>query len=63
MSRRRVQFCGVIQGSVVVRSGETDAQAVQRAETELLAVLGARAKRLSDAGDGPNIGLEINDVP
>jgi hypothetical protein len=60
---KRAQFCGVIQGSVPVRPGETEEQAVQRAESELLALLGARAKRLSDDGSGPNVGLELNDSP
>jgi len=58
---KRVQFCGVIQGSVVIRSGETEDQALGRAESELLALLGARAKRLSDDGSGPNIALEVRD--
>jgi hypothetical protein len=58
---KRVQFCGVIQGSVTLRSGETEVQAIERAECDLLALLESRAKRLSDDGMGPNIDLEIND--
>jgi hypothetical protein len=58
---KRVQFCGVIQGSVTLRAGETEAQAIERAEGDLLTLLGSRAKRLSDDGTGPNIALEIND--
>jgi hypothetical protein len=58
---KRVQFCGVIQGSVVVRQGETDEQALERAQDDLLDLLGARAKRLSDDGTGPIVSLEVND--
>lgn len=58
---KRVQFCGVIQGSVTVRHGETAEQAIERAETEISVLLGSRAKRLSDDGTGPSVGLERND--
>jgi hypothetical protein len=58
---KRVQFCGVIQGSVIVRIGETEDQAIERAETDLSILLGSRAKRFSDDGTGPNVGLERND--
>jgi hypothetical protein len=61
MSAKRVQFCGVIQGSVILRKGETEAQALVRAEDELLLLLEARAKRFSDDGSGPIVSLEIND--
>ena len=60
---KRVWFCGVIQGSVAIRPGETQDQAIQRAEEALLALLGSRAKRFSDDGSGPVIGLERNDNP
>lgn len=58
---KRVQFCGVIQGSVTLRPGETEDQAIERAQDDLLALLGSRAKRLSDDGLGPNISLELNE--
>lgn len=58
---KRVWFCGVIQGSVTIRRGETQDQAIERAEAELSTLLGSRAKRFSDDGSGPNIGLERND--
>lgn len=58
---KRVQFCGVIQGSVTLRRGETEDQAIQRATDDLLVLMGNRAKRLSDDGNGPNLSLEINE--
>jgi len=59
--RRKVQFCGVIQGSVTLRCGETEEQAIERAQEDILALMEKRAKRLSDDGMGPNVSLEIND--
>lgn len=58
----RVQFCGAIGGSVTVRQGETAQEAIERAERLLLEIMGRHAKRLSDDGQGPNIGLEIDDT-
>jgi hypothetical protein len=58
---KRVQFCGSIGGSVVVRDGETPEQALARAEATLLELLERGAKRLSDDGRGPNICLELAD--
>lgn len=59
--RKRVQFCGVIQGSVTLRPGETKSDAIERAQDDLLALLSRGAKRLSDDGLGPNIELEENE--
>jgi hypothetical protein len=57
----RVQFCGSISGSVARRVGESDEDAVKRAEIQILMVLSSHAKRLSDDGSGPNVGLEIDE--
>lgn len=56
----RVNFCGVIEGSVVVRPGETALDAIARAETKLNDLLTARAKRFGRVIDdfGPVVGLE-----
>lgn len=58
---KRVPFNGAIQGTVTRRAGETDEQAVRRAELALLDIMSRHAKRLGFAGDnqGPNIGLEV----
>lgn len=61
MSNKRVWFCGVIQGSVAIRPGETSVEAIARAEEALLELMGRRAKRFSDDGTGPNLSLEVND--
>lgn len=58
---KRVQFCGVIQGSVVQRPGETEKEAIMRADTTLNILMLNHAKRLSDYGEGPVISLEPND--
>lgn len=58
---KRVQFCGAIQGSVTLRPGETEEQAIERAEGDLCVLLASRAKRLSDDSTGPNVSLEVND--
>lgn len=50
---KRVQFCGVIEGSVTVRPGETEMEAIARAQAQILAQLDKNAKRLQ-----LNIGLE-----
>lgn len=56
----RVKFCGSIGGSVAVRKGETEEQAIRRAEQHLLALLDRGAKSLGFEGSphGPNVGLE-----
>ena len=41
---KRVQFCGVIQGSVTLRPGETAEQAIERAEGDLCVLLASRAR-------------------
>lgn len=58
---KRVQFCGVIQGSVVIRPGETAAQAIERADQQLNAIMLTHAKRLGMDSGGPVISLEEND--
>lgn len=55
---RRVQFCGALNGSVVVRKGETSEQAIERAEITMNQLMQRYAKNLSDDKGGPNIGLE-----
>jgi hypothetical protein len=57
---KRVNFCGAIGGSVVVRPGETEEQAIARAQELLLALMDRGAKRLGYPGTdaGPNVGLE-----
>lgn len=57
----RVRFCGSVGGSVVVRKGETPEQALERAETVILALFERGAKSLSDDGLGPNACLELDD--
>lgn len=61
MTRRRVQFCGSIAGTVAVGAGETDEQAIERANARLLDILDRRAKNfgLGD-GHGPNLQLEAD---
>lgn len=58
----RVSFCGVIEGSVVVRAGETEAQALERAQQTINDVLMRNCRLLSrvedDAKYGPVVGLE-----
>lgn len=60
----RVRFCGVICGSVTVRPGETEQDAVNRAQVQLLELMTRSAKSLSYADDpekqGPNVGLELD---
>jgi hypothetical protein len=57
----RVKFCGAIGGSVTVRQGETPEQAVERAQSILLALLDRGAKSLGNGdGHGPNVGLELD---
>lgn len=66
---RRVLFCGAIEGSVVVRPGETPAEAIDRANVALLKILDRHARRFArevskdDRADftryqGPIVGLE-----
>ena len=57
----RINFCGAITGSVVMRKGETKAEAILRAEQTLLDLLERSAKNLSDDGRGPIVGLEPQD--
>lgn len=55
----RVQFCGVIEGSVTLRPGETHDEAILRAERAILDVLDRYARRYGrERGEGPVIGLE-----
>lgn len=58
----RTPFCGVIEGSVVVRPGETEDEARFRAELTINQVLGKHCKRLGRPQDpdtaGPVVGLE-----
>ena len=56
----RVNFCGVIEGAVTIREGETVAEALSRAEATLCALLDSRARSLGNVeGCGPNVGLEL----
>jgi len=56
----RIQFCGVIEGSVVVRAGETPEEALKRAERQILDALSRTCRTLGNfAGYGPNVGLEL----
>lgn len=63
----RVAFCGALNGSVVVRKGETEEQAIARAELQINDLFMRHAKSLSlisaydvpeDPKYGPNCGLE-----
>ena len=58
---KRIRFCGCIVGSVTVRQGETPQQALERAESTILALFEQRAKTLSADGHGPNVCLELDD--
>jgi hypothetical protein len=59
--RPRAYFCGAINGSVIVRRGETPDQAIARAQHMLLQLLDRSAKSLGDdPGHGPNLELEID---
>ena len=51
--RTRVAFCGAIAGHVTLRPGETEEQAIERAQEAILAALDRNCKRL-----GVNVGLE-----
>lgn len=56
----RVQFCGVIEGSVVVRKGETPDEAIRRAEKQILDAFSRYVRSLgNEPGFGPNVGLEL----
>lgn len=57
---KRVRFCGALGGSVTIRQGETEEEAVRRAEQRLLKLLAEFTKNLSDDGQGVNVGLEID---
>lgn len=57
----RVKFCGSLQGSVVVRKGETPKDALTRAEQTILVLFERYATRLSDDGLGPNVCLELEE--
>ena len=61
---KRVTFCGSIGGSVVVRPGETEEQALERAQQTLLELMDRGALRLGFAGSGhgPNVGLELDNT-
>lgn len=67
MSRpKRIPYCGVIQGSVALRRGETPDEAIARAQEALLQILLRTAKRYGTPNEegvslGPNIGLELDD--
>lgn len=59
----RITFCGVIEGEVSVRPGETADAAIRRAEAAINAVLTAHCKRFGRVafegrGAGPLVGLE-----
>jgi hypothetical protein len=58
---KRIEFCGSIIGSVTLRKGETEEDAVRRAEITLLDLFGRSARNLGIPGtsDGPNINLEV----
>lgn len=60
----RVRFCGVIEGSVAVRPGESHEDALARAEAAINEVLDRSArlyKRTAEDGGGtaPVVGLEL----
>lgn len=60
----RIPFCGSIVGSVVRRQGETNADAIARAEATINDILTRHALRLStieNPGVGPGVGLEPDD--
>jgi len=61
MKSKRLKFCGIIQGSIIMRKGETEAEALERAEDRLMILLSNGAASLHEDGTGPNILLEIND--
>lgn len=58
----RIAFCGVIEGSIVRRPGESETDAIARAERTINDVLLRQCRRLSRVGDetnsGPVVGLE-----
>lgn len=59
----RVKFCGVIEGSVALRNGESEAAALQRAEDAICNLLARSAKNYrrepeDGGGEGPIVGLE-----
>jgi hypothetical protein len=58
---KRIAFCGVIEGSVALRPGETWEAAIARAEATINDVLAKQAVRLARIGDagGPVVGLEV----
>lgn len=58
---KRVQFCGIIQGSVSRRWDETEAEAIERADQRLNELMARYAKRLGNNSGGPVISLEPND--
>lgn len=63
MSPRKVAFCGSLNGCVTLRPGETEEDAIQRAQDAILALLDRGAKRLGlGDGHGPNVGLEVDPI-
>lgn len=59
---KHVRFCGAIQGRVVIRPGETEEQALARAEDTINNLLAKGAARLGEDGkSGPVVGLEVNE--
>lgn len=57
---KRVPFNGVIEGSVIKRCGESDAEAIARAERIINNAMGRDLYNYSREGDsgGPIVGLE-----
>lgn len=61
MARSRVDFCGVIEGSVTLRDGETPEEAIDRAEAAIQRILDKSARSFRGPfTDSPTIGLEAD---
>ncbi len=54
----RIKFCGCLEGSVIVRKGETSKDAIERAEGFLNDVMRKYAKSL----ESPIIGLDYGEI-
>lgn len=59
----KLRFCGAIEGVVTRRPGESDSEAVTRAERVIQAALDRSCKRLGYVeNSGPLVGLDHGDI-
>lgn len=57
----RIKFCGVVEGSITIRKGETRQQALERAEEMLQGVLEKHARSLKSPNNPcPVFGMDYS---